>query len=337
MDNAQYKGPVCRGCWALGNNCRICERCVATKPTTTGPRQFAASTNPAMDNAQVTQEDREALDTIKYCLRTATELRQSSGDCNQAMQAIFWENKALDTLARHRLERSEPVGWMGIESAPKDGTVSVPLTLGKVAIIDASDQSLISGHTWHARPRRDGNGFYAANSSGVRMHRLLLGIWDDRIVDHINGDGLDNRRCNLRSGTQSQNCVNRQSTPGRYLRGARPKKNLWQAYIKLDGRQRSLGYFATEDEAHAAYVAEAQKLHGDWMPLPSAPDTTTPEPVAEIERLRSALREIRDLHGEINPSNYDHDDACELNRQFVYALTIADQALAALSLAGGDV
>lgn len=52
-----------------------------------------------------------------------------------------------------------------------------------------------------------------------------------------------------------------------------------------------------------------------------------PAPEAEIERLRSALREISDLTGEINPSNYDHDDACELNRQFCYAITVADAAL----------
>lgn len=47
----------------------------------------------------------------------------------------------------------------------------------------------------------------------------------------------------------------------------------------------------------------------------------------EIVRLQDALKEIRDLPGEINPSNYDHDDACELNRQFCYAITIADAAL----------
>lgn len=44
-------------------------------------------------------------------------------------------------------------------------------------------------------------------------------------------------------------------------------------------------------------------------------------------KLREALKEISELHGEINPSNYDHDDACELNRQFCYALTVADLAL----------
>lgn len=44
-------------------------------------------------------------------------------------------------------------------------------------------------------------------------------------------------------------------------------------------------------------------------------------------KLREALQEISELHGEINPSNYDHDDASELNRQFCYALTVADEAL----------
>ena len=103
------------------------------------------------------------------------------------------------------------------------------------------------------------------------MHRVLMRPKSHEIVDHINGDGLDNRRCNLRVGTQSKNCVNRKVTPGANMRGTRPKKGRWQAYIKLAGKQRSLGYFDTEHEAHAAYVAEARRLHGDWMPLPDPP------------------------------------------------------------------
>ena len=151
------------------------------------------------------------------------------------------------------------------------GIATIPLTLGQVTIVDEADLPLVERHTWQARPRRDGKGFYAVNSGGTRLHRLLLGVWDDRIVDHIDGDGLNNRRNNLRAGTQSQNCVNRRTTPGKYLRGARPKKGKWQAYIKLAGRQRSLGYFDTQEEAHAAYLAEAVQLHGDWMPLPALP------------------------------------------------------------------
>ena len=50
---------------------------------------------------------------------------------------------------------------------------------------------------------------------------------------------------------------------------------------------------------------------------------------AEVERLREALEEIMGLPGEINPSNYDHDDVCELNRQFCYGYVIARAALGA--------
>lgn len=147
----------------------------------------------------------------------------------------------------------------------------IKLTLGQVTVIDVDDLPLVARQAWQARLRRDGSGYYAVNSAGTRMHRLLLGVWDARIVDHIDGDGLNNRRSNLRSGTQSQNCVNRRTTPGKYLRGARPKRGRWQAYIKLAGKQRSLGYFDTEAEAHAAYLAEAVRVHGNWMPLPKPP------------------------------------------------------------------
>lgn len=149
--------------------------------------------------------------------------------------------------------------------------VHIELTRGKFAIVDAADYPLVAGRKWHARARRDGRGFYAADSRGRKMHRVLMTPEPWQIVDHRNGDGLDNRRKNIRIGTQSGNCVNRRRTPGQYLRGARPKKARWQAYIKFAGKQRSLGYFATEAEAHAAYVAEATRLHGDWMPLPSPP------------------------------------------------------------------
>lgn len=150
-------------------------------------------------------------------------------------------------------------------------TIQIPLTLGQVATINLEDLPLISGRKWQAHRRRDGKGYYAVNSSGLRMHRMLCGVWDSRIVDHRNGDGLDNRRCNIRIGTQSLNSVNRLTTPGPYLRGCRPKFNKWRATIKHGGKQRSLGYFDTEQEAHQAYLAEAARLYGDWMPLPSPP------------------------------------------------------------------
>lgn len=146
----------------------------------------------------------------------------------------------------------------------------VQLTRGQRAVIEAADWPLIANRSWQASRRRDGKGWYAV-SDGVKMHRLLMGAKAGDIVDHIDGDGLNNCRSNLRIGTQSGNCVNRKQTPGPHLRGARPKKGLWQAYIKFSGKQRSLGYYATEREAHEAYLVEARRIHGDWMPTsPSA-------------------------------------------------------------------
>ena len=62
----------------------------------------------------------------------------------------------------------------------------------------------------------------------------------------------------------------------------------------------------------------------------SLPGMALTEAADRIERLESALRDIMALDGEINPSNYDHDDACYLNTQFVYSYTIAKAALEAL-------
>lgn len=162
-----------------------------------------------------------------------------------------------------------------IKAAPKDQVVVVPLTRGQTTVVDEGDVHIVAAYTWQAHPRRDRQGFYAVSSNGVRMHRLLLGVNDSRIVDHIDGDGLNNRRSNLRAGTQSQNCVNRKRTPGKHMRGARPKAGKWQGYIKYQGKQRSLGYFDTEAEAHVAYVEESRRLHGDWMPLPAPPAKET--------------------------------------------------------------
>lgn len=104
------------------------------------------------------------------------------------------------------------------------------------------------------------------------MHRIIMNAKKHEIVDHINGNGLDNRRENLRVGTASLNCVNRKNTPGKFLRGTRKKKNKFQAYIKVNGKQISLGYFETEKEAHIKYLKTARLIYNDWMPLPNPPE-----------------------------------------------------------------
>ena len=87
-------------------------------------------------------------------------------------------------------------------------------------------------------------------------------------VDHIDGDGLNNRRGNLRLATAGQNQHNkglqRNNTSG--FKGVRWRsdKGKWVARIDKDGKRRHLGYFDTVEGAHSAYVAASMAIHGEF-------------------------------------------------------------------------
>lgn len=132
------------------------------------------------------------------------------------------------------------------------------------ALIDDEDYELVSSYSW-ALAMRDVRS-YAQTSLGNRkpsvyMHRLLLGLekGDQRVTDHRNGDGLDNRRSNLRVVTTAVNARNLRSREGgtsRY-RGVSwfPRKNKWRATAMVNYRQVSLGYHINElDAARAVEV-----------------------------------------------------------------------------------
>lgn len=95
---------------------------------------------------------------------------------------------------------------------------------------------------------------------------LTHGRWPEDEIDHINGNPADDRLCNLREATKRQNLLNRRrrsSAPG--LKGVSPGRGgKFRAVIRLDGKQRHLGEFATPEAAHAAYVDAAKELHGEF-------------------------------------------------------------------------
>jgi hypothetical protein len=142
----------------------------------------------------------------------------------------------------------------------------IPLTQGKVALVDDEDYERVMAYKWYAAMQ--GRQWYAlrkvqrdGKQTTVEMHRFILDAGDSPLqVDHINGNGLDNRRVNLRLGTRSENQRNSYKhragrLPGTYLmkrgyRLARP----WQAQIWIDGRMRHLGCFATAQEAHERFL-----------------------------------------------------------------------------------
>src|SRR3990167_2296798 len=148
----------------------------------------------------------------------------------------------------------------------------IPLTLGKVAIVDDGDFKKTNQHKWYAH--KEGNTFYARRTrfpnNFFGMHREILGLDQEnkQWADHINGDGLDNRKSNLRICDRSQNQMNRKKNKFRNFinctsiyKGVRLNKGKWQARIGADGKQIYLGMFKNEKSAAMAYNEAAIKLH----------------------------------------------------------------------------
>lgn len=105
----------------------------------------------------------------------------------------------------------------------------------------------------------------------IWLHRFLLGV-DERFtfVDHINGNGLDNRRENLRTCTPKENSVNSQNRSGSSIYrgvGWSKQSDKWLARISNDGRLIHIGLFDEEEDAARAYDAAAQRLHGSFARL----------------------------------------------------------------------
>jgi hypothetical protein len=150
---------------------------------------------------------------------------------------------------------------------------TIPLSRGLVAIVDDADFESLSAHKWYAFQGHCT--FYAVrnvrhpNQRIIYLHRVLLNAPFGLQVDHVNRDGLDNRRCNLRFATNSQNNRNRAVSKKRSSSGykgvswSRLNKN-WRARITINGLETHLGAFATPEAAHAAYCVAAKELHGEF-------------------------------------------------------------------------
>ncbi len=102
------------------------------------------------------------------------------------------------------------------------------------------------------------------------MHRMILDVSSELFVDHINHNGLDNRKANLRAATPLQNSWNNQRERGRNrFRGVLWNKvaKKWQVQVNHSGKHISGGYFDDEVEAARAYDEAAKKLRGEFAVL----------------------------------------------------------------------
>jgi hypothetical protein len=153
--------------------------------------------------------------------------------------------------------------------------LEIPLTQGKVALIDDEDLALVSAHKWRAMRAR--NTWYAltrvpdpSKRDGRRtvgMHRLIMDAPAGVEVDHENHNGLDNQRTNLRlapdDGNRRNRRVNSNSTSG-YKGVCWDKRDRkWRAQIQFDGKRHS-GYFDDPTDAALAYDVAARELHGEF-------------------------------------------------------------------------
>jgi hypothetical protein len=152
----------------------------------------------------------------------------------------------------------------------------IQLTRGKVAVVDDEDYALVCGVPWVAAEKR--GKFYAQRSVGPRgarktvaMARLIMNAGPGLVVDHRDGNTLDNRRANLRLATNAQNVANqRRARPAASgFKGVRHRhhwklKKPWCAEIDANGKHIHLGYFATAEEAAAAYDRAAVEHFGEF-------------------------------------------------------------------------
>lgn len=174
----------------------------------------------------------------------------------------------------------------------------IPLTQGRVAIVDDQDFERLNQWKWYARraPSRFASTFYATRNSrveggtrhSIQMHRVILGVGPGVEIDHIDGDGLNNTRSNLRIALKKENRRNsrKQAKPvaSSKLKGVdwHEKSFAFRARIKVDGKLIHLGYFGSEEAAARAYDEAAEEHFGPFarvnFPEPAQSDAAPESP-----------------------------------------------------------
>lgn len=179
-------------------------------------------------------------------------------------------------------------------------TRRIPLTRGQYALVNYRDYRRLMKHTWYARWDPGIRGFRAVRSEHgengeqhtVYMHREILNAQPGRQVDHVNHDPLDNRRCNLRlcSGSNNQHNQRPRTVGTSRHKGVSWYKRTqkWQAQICCNSRRVHLGSFDSEDDAAAAYNRAAVRLHGAFARLNDLSSHDNPEIISEKKSKRSA-------------------------------------------------
>jgi hypothetical protein len=182
----------------------------------------------------------------------------------------------IETCPNFRPKRWQPrrakragdaAALMGPESDPS--VRRIPLGNGLFASVDADDYEELSKYKWYAsRPGRTVYAICRTKGRVVYMHRMIMRPRRGYVVDHIDGNGLNNRRCNLRVCTRRQNQGNQKPRGGtsRFV-GVSRWHDKWVARIQHRGKQYVLGTFDDEVEAVKARDRKAYELLGEFAHL----------------------------------------------------------------------
>lgn len=141
----------------------------------------------------------------------------------------------------------------------------IPLGNNKFAKVDNEDFDKVRSIKWHKNKR------YARSNDTGYMHKMIIDCPEGMEIDHINGNGLDNRRCNLRVCSASENSCNtakHKKYSSKYKGVSWSKANgMWLSAIKKDGILYKIGFFRSEVSAALSYDNYARRLHKDFARL----------------------------------------------------------------------
>lgn len=154
------------------------------------------------------------------------------------------------------------------------GIKEISVSQGRKAIVDNDDYELLSQYKWylHVSRRRTAEDLHycwthQVDGHNVLMHRLIMNAQPGQFVDHINGNGLDNRKANLRLCSKSQNAQNIKARWGKSrFKGVywHKHRKKWAVEININGKKKSLGHYIDEVEAAKVYDKVARQYFGEF-------------------------------------------------------------------------
>jgi hypothetical protein len=150
----------------------------------------------------------------------------------------------------------------------------IKLTKSKFALVDNSDFEELNKYKWYCF--KYGNTYYAMRSSNrikgkqtvIKMHRFLMNPLKGQQIDHVDGNGLNNQRKNLRICNHSENQRNKKIYKSNIsgFKGVSWNKNAnkWQSFIRVDSKRIHLGYFKSKLSAFETYCKASVEFHGKF-------------------------------------------------------------------------